>query len=104
MSQPAAGVGVCHPASSSPATRARVTADSAARSATSAVMSTGMPLASGLEHGQDLTGANLLPGLGPQFGYHAVGGRADGLLHLHRLQDQERLPRGDHGAAAPGPG
>src|SRR5689334_24801452 len=92
MSQPAAGVGVCHPASSSPATRARVTADSAARSAASAVMSTGMPLASGLEHGQDLTGADLLPRLGPQFGHHPVGGRADGLLNLLRPRTRSRRP------------
>src|SRR5271170_5396216 len=45
MSQPAAGVGVCQPGSSRPTIRARVTADSAARSAASAAMSTGMTLA-----------------------------------------------------------
>src|SRR5712691_9856184 len=104
MSQPAAGVAVCHPASSSPATRVRVTADSAARSAARAAMSAGMSLVSalfwalflgGLEDGQDLAGADLLTRLGAQFGHHAVGGRADALLHLHRLQDQERLTRGD---------
>ena len=50
------------------------------------------------EDGQDLAGADLLPRLGPKFGQHAVGGRADGLLHLHRLQHQDRLARGDHRA------
>src|SRR5690348_2160544 len=98
MSQPAAGVGVCHPASSSPATSARVTADSAARSAASAVMSAGTSLFSRFEYRKDLAGADLLPRLGPEFGQHAAGGRADGLLHLHRLQHQDRLARGDYRA------
>src|SRR2546429_6701763 len=98
MSQPAAGVGVCHPASSSPATSTRVTADSAARSAASAVMSAGTSVLSKsvfsrFEYREDLAGADLLPRLGPEFGQHAVGGRADGLLHLHRLQHQDRLAR-----------
>src|SRR5690349_14089054 len=98
MSQPAAGVGVCQPASSSPATRARVTADSAARSAASAVMSAGTSLSWSFEYREDLACADLLPRLGPEFGQHAVGGRADGLFHLHRLQHQDRLARGDYRA------
>ena len=52
----------------------------------------------GFEYREDLAGADLLPRLGPEFGQHAVGGRADGLLHLHRLQHQDRLARGDHRA------
>src|SRR5580704_14552642 len=102
MSQPAAGVGVRQPdatPSSSPATRARVTAESAARSAASAAMSTGIASASGfgcagLDHGQDLAAGDLLPGLGPEFGHDAGGGGGHGLLHLHRLQHEQRLTRG----------
>src|SRR5262249_10828194 len=70
LPQPAAGVGVCHPASSSPATRARVTADSAARSAASAVMSAGTSVSWSFEYREDLAGADLLPRLGPEFGQH----------------------------------
>src|SRR2546421_11723413 len=84
MPQPAAGVGVCHPASSSPATSARVTADSAARSAASTVMSAGTALFSRLEYREDLAGADLPPRLDPELGQHAVGGRAGGLPPLPR--------------------
>src|SRR5271154_1035468 len=118
MSQPAAGVGVCQPGSSRPTIRARVTADSAARSAASAALANGMTLAlrfgwalfgwarfgwarfgwARFDHGENLAGADLLPRLGPEFGDHAGGGRGHRLLHLHRLQYQQRLTRGHEGA------
>ncbi len=45
-----------------------------------------------LDHCQDLTGGDLRTGLHVDLGHRARAGCPDGVLHLHRLEDEHRLP------------
>lgn len=45
----------------------------------------------GLHGGDDLAGGDLLPRRDAEPGDGAAGGRGDGVLHLHGLQDDQRL-------------
>ena len=49
----------------------------------------------GVDHGQHVAGVHLRPGRHPQLGHRARGGRQHRVLHLHRLQREQRLAGGD---------
>ena len=51
------------------------------------------PLFSVFDEGEYGADVDLLAGRDVEFGEHAVGGRGDGVLHLHGLQPDQRLAR-----------